>query len=457
MGLRKHACRTIAVAIIGWALAGASAALAAEAMTLTARLARPVMKSQDGQAEGQSGGQANYLRIGLNGCEPQRKADRTPVNVAFVIDRSGSMGGERIAQAREAAVMAVRRLDAGDIASVVVFDDRVDVPVPARKVADQGYFIDRIRQVGVRGSTAIHAGVNAGADEVRKFKDAHRLNRVVLLSDGQANVGPSRPDDFADLGRKLLAEGISVSTIGLGADYNEDLMLALARAADGNHAFASAPTDLVQIFNREFDDVLASCAQMVEIDVELAPGVHAVRALSRDGTIAGAHAKFQLNQVYAATDHYVLIEVAFDGASAAEERNVGVVHVAYTAPGSDTRQTLEAPIRARFGASDAEVAANVDNGVMESVIEQTARERAARAVALRDQGRIDEARALLAENAREIDAFLASSPSDYLLNFGQKYSGFASGLAQPGQWNAQRKMLRQMDSQGAAAGSRSRY
>src|SRR6202011_2845495 len=123
--------------------------------------------------------------------------------------------------------------------------------------------------------------------------------------------------DFADLGRQLLAEGISVSTIGLGADYNEDLMLALARAADGNHAFASAPNDLIQIFNREFDDVLASCAQMVSIDVELRPGVHAVRALSRDGAITDGHAKFQLNQVYAATEHYVLMEVAFDTASAA--------------------------------------------------------------------------------------------------------------------------------------------
>src|SRR5690242_13722405 len=277
MTSRRHAFQAITVAIVTSALAVAWGARAAEPITLTARLAQPVMKTGDHRT--------NFLRIGLNGCEPQPKADRTPVNVAFVIDRSGSMAGGRIAQARAAAVMAVKRLDPNDIASVVIFDDKIDVPVPARKVADHNYFIDRIEQVGARGNTAIFAGVNAGAAEVRKFKDPHRLNRVVLLSDGQANVGPTLPKDFADLGRTLLAEGISVSTIGLGADYNEDLMLQLARAADGNHAFASAPTDLVQIFNREFDDVLASCAQMVAIDVELKPGVHAVRALSRDGTI----------------------------------------------------------------------------------------------------------------------------------------------------------------------------
>ena len=445
---RRHALHAITLAAMAGALAVAPAARAAEPITLTARLAQPVMKSGDRRT--------NYLRIGLNGCEPQPKADRTPVNVAFVIDRSGSMAGGRIAQARAAAVMAVKRLDADDIASVVIFDDKIDVPVPAQKVADRNYFIDRIEQVAARGNTAIYAGVNAGAAEVRKFKDAQRLNRVVLLSDGQANVGPSLPKDFAELGRKLLAEGISVSTIGLGADYNEDLMLQLARAADGNHAFASAPTDLIQIFNREFDDVLASCAQMVAIDVELKPGVHAVRALSRDGTIDGAHARFQLAQVYAATEHYVLMEVAFDSTAAADEQDVGIVRVAYTAPDSGAQQTLEAPVLARFSANDADVTAGVDQTVMASVIEQNTRERAAKAVALRDQGRVEEARALLSQNASEIDAYVASNPSAPLSDMSKQYNGMLMMLAKPGQWNEQRKMMRQMDSRGTAAGS-SRY
>jgi Ca-activated chloride channel family protein len=444
--MTRNAYRAITVAVVTTSLAIASAARAAEPLAVTARLAQPVMKSGDRAT--------NYLRVGLNGCEPQRKADRTPVNVAFVIDRSGSMAGARIAQAREAAIMAVKRLDDADIASVVIFDDRVDVPVPAQKVADHNYFVDRILEVGARGNTAIYSGVNAGAAEVRKFKDPHRLNRVVLLSDGQANVGPKLPKDFAELGRALLAEGISVSTIGLGADYNEDLMLQLARAADGNHAFASAPADLIQIFNREFDDVLASCAQMVAIDIELKPGVHAVRALSRDGAIEGAHARFQLAQVYAATEHYVLMEIAFDAAAAAEEQEVGVVRIAYTAPDSGARQTLEAPIRARFGASEADVAANTDKTVMTSVIEQSARERAARAVTLRDQGRLDEARALLGESTREIDAYLANNPSPTLADMSRQYTGMLMMMLKPDEWNAQRKMMRQMDATGAASSAR---
>src|SRR5436190_18533991 len=101
-------------------------------MGLDARLANPVMKAGTKQK--------NYLRVALNGCEPKRNANRTPVNVAFVIDRSGSMAGPRIAQAREAAIMAINRLDQSDIASVVIFDDRVDVLIPSQPVNDRAMF-----------------------------------------------------------------------------------------------------------------------------------------------------------------------------------------------------------------------------------------------------------------------------------------------------------------------------
>ena len=424
-------------------------ARATEPMRLAAKLAYPVMQSGERQQ--------NYLRIGLNGCEPQRSTNRTPVNVAFVIDRSGSMDGARIAQARAAAIMAIKRLGPDDIASLVIFDDKVDVILPAQNLTAPDTFVDEIRRIGVRGTTAIYAGVKAGADEVRKFKDPRRLNRVVLLSDGLANVGPSRPEEFGALGRTLLKEGISVSTIGLGASYNEDLMLQLARASDGNHAFASAPTDLIQIFNREFDDVLASCAQMVSIDVDLKPGVRLVRAISRDGEVQANHGRFELNQIYAATEHYVLLELAFDGATPADEQEFGRVQVAYTAPDTGARQTIEAPVRGRFSESADEPKAQLDRSVMDAVVEQTTRERAEQAVALRDRGLSEEARKLFAQNASELQAYLAQSkvPVLGLLMLSDQYNDLAKAApASPSQWNQQRKALRQLNSGAASVGTR---
>jgi len=434
--------RTVAALSFFVVLFPAAAAAADKPVALEAKLAQPVMKAGETQK--------NYLRVALNGCEPKRSTERTPVNVSFVIDRSGSMNGARIAQAREAAIMAVNRLDQNDIASVVIFDDRVDVLIPAQPVSDRGMFANGIRQIGVRGNTAIHDGVMEGAREVRKFKDPKRLNRIVLLSDGQANVGPSRPADFARLGSALLGEGISVSTIGLGLDYNEDLMLQLARSSDGNHAFASAPNDLIAIFNREFDDVLAACAQTVAIDVEARPGVKLTRALSREGSLQSDRASFQMNQVYAATEHYVLMEIEVDATAAANEQELGSVHVSYTVPETGVRETIDAPIRGRFSASADEVKAARDQTVAVAVVEQNARERAQEAVKLRDQGKHTEAARLFQQNVEEIQTIQGTfaQPSKALDGLQRQYDAFSktAPAASPGQLMMERKVLRQMDS-----------
>ena len=447
------ACAAIAGLMLSLPPAHADKPLAVEA-----RLGQAVMKAGETQR--------NFLRVAVGGCE-REKTNRTPVNVAFVIDRSGSMQGSRIAQAREAAIMAVKRLDPDDIAAVVIFDNHVETLVPARKVTDQALFADRIRQVGPRGSTAIYGGVMQGASEVRTFKDNRRLNRVVLLSDGLANVGPRSVAEFETLGRGLLAEGISVSTIGLGLGYNEDLMLKLARASDGNHAFAGDAAALIPIFNREFNDVLASCAQMVSIDVELQPGVRLVRALSRDGSIDGQHATFRMNQVYQATEHYVLLEIEIDKQVAtagtdgdkSSGKDLGRVRVAYTAPHDGSQHTLDADIRGSFSESRAAVSASRDLRVLEAAIEQTTRERTREAIALRDQGKVEQAQALFRQNLAEITAYTAgmAKPSERMQQLTSEYGAIANAPAAlaPAAWGRQRKMLRQLDA--TQAGSSVRY
>jgi Ca-activated chloride channel family protein len=427
-------------------------------LKLDTRLGQSVMKTGETQR--------NFLRVAVGGCE-REKTDRTPVNVAFVIDRSGSMAGMRIAQAREAAIMAVKRLNADDIASVVIFDNQIETLVSAQKVTDHATFVDRILQVGTRGSTAIYGGVTQGASEVRTHKDNRRLNRVVLLSDGRANVGPSNAEAFESLGRSLLAEGISVSTIGLGLGYNEDLMLKLARASDGNHAFASDAAALIPIFNREFNDVLSSCAQMVSIDVEMKPGIRIVRALSRDGKIEGQHATFRMNQVYQATEHYVLLEVEVDKTVAEVDadgnKELGRVRVAYTAPKDGAQRTLDSAITGAFSASEEAVKASRDMRVMEAAVEQTTRERTLKAIALRDQGKLKEAQALFKQNVADITGYTATAakPSARLEQLAKEYGAIAAAapVMAPAQaaaeWGRQRKMLRQLDK--AAAGSSVRY
>ena len=429
----------------------APGARADQPITLDARLAHGIMKGDEGQR--------NYLRIGLKGCRPEPNRDRTPVNVAFVIDRSGSMAGQALEQARAAAIMAVHRLGPADIASVVTFDHVAQLLVDAQRVTDHDVFIDRVTRIAVGGTTAIHAGVVLGASEVGKFKASGRLNRVILLSDGQANVGPRRADEFAALGAALFAEGISVTTIGLGTGYNEDLMLELARSSDGNHAFAREPSDLITIFNKEFDDVLGSCAQTVSIDIDLVPGVRVVRSLSREGSIDGQRATFRLNQLYAATEHYLLLELELDQAvTAVGERELGIVKVGYALSHTPSRQTIDTAIRAGFSASDEQVRAGRDAKVEEAVLEQVTRQRAQQAVKLQDAGKASEARQLLMQNATELQSFLASAPvaPARLIELTKQYQVLAAPrAAAAGQGLSERKILRELQISGA--GSATRY
>ena len=131
---------------------------------------------------------------------------------------------------------------------------------------------------------------------------------MILLSDGLANVGPSSPGDLAELGASW-REGISVSTIGLGLDYNEDLMQRFAAASDGNHVFVERPCDLAEIFDREFGDALSVSARDITIIIECKAGFTPKRILGRDGTISGDKITLKLNQLQAANERYVVVEL----------------------------------------------------------------------------------------------------------------------------------------------------
>ena len=132
-----------------------------------------------------------------------RKSDdarRAPMNLAIVLDRSGSMEGAKLEKARQAAAMAVDKLGDDDIFSLVTYDDQTDLLIPPERVGGRDHREElkaRIHRIQAGGSTALHAGVVLGAKQVRRFFEKERVNRVILLSDGLANVGPSRTSDLS--------------------------------------------------------------------------------------------------------------------------------------------------------------------------------------------------------------------------------------------------------------------
>lgn len=400
-----------------------------------------------------------YLRIGLKSDTIRRVHDRAPLNIALVIDRSGSMSGRKIIEARKAAMMAVGRLGPRDIISIVSYDDRVEVQVPATRASAKHHIKRKIRSLKPRGSTAIHAGLLAGADEVRKFASGDYVNRIILLSDGLANVGPKRPSEFEALGRELGSEGIIVSTIGLGLRYNEDLMAKLARAADGNHAFVQEPSDLVSFFNKEFDDAQNIVAQNIEIIIECEEGVIPQRSLGRSARIEGNRIIYKLGQLIGGTEQAILAELETPAMTNIDPAKIARVTLAYRATADDQQKTVSTTVNARASDIEDDIKGSYRKTVIRDATLLEARARKDEAIKLRDKGLFKEAKKKFETNAAAIQSQTATygiMPSPEL-KAEQEANEKAAKLddRDAANWNKQRKLMRQQNVN--TSGAKTRY
>ncbi|AKE60876.1 vWA domain-containing protein [Citrobacter farmeri] len=353
----------------------------------------------------------NYLKVSLTGF-PLHATKRSPINLALVIDRSGSMGGDRIEQATEAAVMAVNTLSAQDTLSVVIYDDVVDVIVPAAKVGNKAKLISHIRErLTARGGTALFAGVSRGIKETSKYLDKAHVNRIILLSDGQANVGPSSTSELAELGKIAARKGIAITTMGIGEGYNEDLMAAIAQYSDGNHVFVQNTDALEKAFAHEFGDVMSVVAQDVVVQINVADNVKPLRLLGREGEIRDNTVTVKLNQLYANQEKYVMLEVLPAKGSAAQSKPLAEVNVSYNNLATGQKERWDDKMAVSYTASASDVQkAQVEDVVVDSAIQKSAIQNE-QALQLMDEGKMDEAKAILRENSSTLSALPLSAPA----------------------------------------------
>ena len=381
----QHSAFCIAVAL------AAASATADPAVSVVVAPERKVLASDKPETA--------VVKVGLTGAALPA-GERPAVNLALVLDRSGSMQGDRIAKAREAAIAAVQRLDERDYVSVVVFDDRIDVLAGAQTAseANKAAIVEKLRTVEARGSTAIFGGVSAGASEIRKNLARKLVNRIVLLSDGAANVGPSSPEELGLLGASLVKEGVSVSTLGVGLGYNENLMAALATRSDGNTYFIENGDDVPRIFDAELGDAFQVAARDVKLSVRFRDAFP-VELIGRDGRIEDGVVSVDFNQIYSRQEKYVLVRTEFPVGKDGETREFAAAEVSWVLPGSDAAGSAAATGSVAFSADAAKVKASADAKVLVQSVKTQNAIRTQRALELNSAGRFEEASRLMRENA----------------------------------------------------------
>lgn len=361
--------------------------------------------------------QTVYLRVGLTGAAIESREERTPVNIAFVFDKSGSMAGEKIAKAKESAILALERLDSRDIVSFVTYDTTVNVLIPATKVSDKEGLIQAINRINADGNTALFAGVSKGAAEVRKFLSPGSVSRIVLLSDGLANVGPSSAEDLGELGHSLIKEGISVTTIGLGSDFNSALMTTLADKSDGSFYFAENATDLSWAYDREFGRALSVAARRLRTEIRCSAHVRPVRVLGRDAEIDGQSVSVYINDLYSEKEKHIILEVEIPAGENGDRVGVADVRATYVNPLTDQSESSSGSVELRFTDSADLVEEKTNARVVVDTVELLAVEKRILAYSLRDQGKIEEAKTLLAANARTLQEYGNKYQAQKLLDY----------------------------------------
>lgn len=199
---------------------------------------------------------------------------RVPLNISIVIDRSGSMEGVKMGFAKRAAKGIIDQLHADDVVSVVMYDNYVDTVQSPVNVIDAEKIKSKIDKIIPRGSTNLWGGTEQGYEYVQlKYKPGY-INRVLLISDGRANTGLTDSSIILSRVQKYKDDkGISLSTFGVGLDYNETLMTDMAETGAGNYYFIDAPEKLTRIFDNELNGLINVTAQNAELRLQLPPGV----------------------------------------------------------------------------------------------------------------------------------------------------------------------------------------
>lgn len=346
----------------------------------------------------------NYLKISLTGKKVDASV-RVPINLAIVIDRSGSMSGQRIAKAREAAIFAVNMLNEDDTLSIVAYDYDAKVIVPSTKVKDKQKLINLINEnIVAGGGTALFAGLSKGINQVEKQLSKDKVNRIILLSDGQANIGPTSVSELSDLAIIAAKKHIAISTFGIGADYNELLMSSIASYSDGNHVFVNNSLDLENVFVREFNDVMSAIAQDVIITIQLKDGVKPVRLLGRDGIIKDNQVTVRMNQIYSNQEKYLLLEVIPPKGKVGENKTLAEVSFEYD--NLRTKKTEKKTDTIKIAYTDRQEV--VDDAILQDVVAESEIQKVTleneKALELYNQGNLDAAKKILDDNSKMLES-----------------------------------------------------
>lgn len=295
-----------------------------------------------------------------------RPEARAPIEVALVVDTSGSMAGSKIESARAAAATLVRSLKDGDIVALDAFSDEARTLVPPTRL-DMHTRSEILRQIALlvpSGSTNMFSGLTLAESQIASAPASHTLRRVVVISDGIANVGPSSPDILGAIAERGLRNRAQVTSFGVGIDYDERTLNALSVRSNGRLYHIGEPREMAGMLKSELALLEATLASDAFVEVVPAPGV---QVLGADGLHAEARdggLRIPLGALHAGQHREALVRVRITDPAAFEghTRSLASVRLRFRdANEGDLERIQEVVARTQLTSDDGAVARSVSS------------------------------------------------------------------------------------------------
>jgi Ca-activated chloride channel family protein len=235
---------------------------------------------------------------------------RLPLNLCLVIDRSGSMEGEPLEYVKRACGHVVDLLDQNDILSIVTFEERADVVMPARRVVNKGLVKEHINRIQPGNTTNIFDGLTAGASQVASVRSDSYINRMVVLTDGEPTAGVKDYSSIVGCVAEQRTRGVTTTALGFGPEYNEELLAGLAKRGGGNYSYIARPELIPEVFRAELDQLLTIVAKNIRLRLVLGRWVDVRQVYNQQPVLGHRTAEVQLPDLERGASQRTLVELS---------------------------------------------------------------------------------------------------------------------------------------------------
>ena len=337
--------------------------------------------------------------------EDNAQSNRRPINLSLVLDRSGSMSGSPLRNALKAAEQLVEFLQPEDYLSVVVYDDMAETVISPQLVTDKKAIKTAIKKIRARGITNLSAGWLMGCDYVAAQQKSELLNRVLLLTDGLANMGIVDPAVLIDTAQNKAEAGIMTTTLGFGSRFNEDLLIDMAEAGGGNFYFIQSGDDAANVFNIEMESLTSIVGQNLKVEllpknkIQVAEVLNKYPSQEKNGGI-----ELFLGDVYHVESKPLVLKLAIPAIATEGRVDLGTIEYSYdrVVEGRIEKHTASLPLSIAVVSQAQAEKEELNIDVTQQVSQLRIARKKDEAIAIADNGNYQQAAEILSQAVAEL-------------------------------------------------------